>query len=42
MKVLNTEELNRKFQEKIDNDIKIEPNDWMPDAYRIFVLYSNI
>jgi len=34
MKVLNTEELNRKFQEKIDNDIKIEPNDWMPDAYR--------
>ena len=34
MKVVNTEELNRKFQEKIDNDIRIEPNDWMPDAYR--------
>ena len=34
MKVINTEELNRKFQEKIDNDIRIEPNDWMPDAYR--------
>ena len=26
--------LEQKFQEKIDNDIKIEPNDWMPDAYR--------
>lgn len=22
------------FQEKIDNDIKIEPQEWMPDAYR--------
>ena len=22
------------FQEKIDNDIKIEPRDWMPDGYR--------
>ena len=27
-------ELERRFQEKIDNDIKIEPKDWMPDAYR--------
>ena len=27
-------ELERKFQEKIDNEIKIEPRDWMPDAYR--------
>lgn len=34
MKTPNLEELNRKFQEKIDNDIQIEPNDWMPDAYR--------
>jgi ring-1,2-phenylacetyl-CoA epoxidase subunit PaaA len=24
----------KKFQEKIDNEIKIEPKDWMPDAYR--------
>ena len=24
----------RQFQEKIDNEIKIEPKDWMPDAYR--------
>lgn len=30
----NIEELQRKFQEKIDNDIRIEPNDWMPDDYR--------
>lgn len=27
-------ELENKFQQKIDRDIKIEPNDWMPDAYR--------
>jgi hypothetical protein len=24
-------ELEKKFQLKIENDIKIEPNDWMPD-----------
>ena len=34
MKDLNLEELNRRFQEKIDNDIRIEPNDWMPSEYR--------
>lgn len=34
MSELNIDELNRKFQEKIDNDIKIEPKDWMPDEYR--------
>ena len=28
------EELNLRFQQKIDNEIKIEPNDWMPDEYR--------
>lgn len=27
-------EQEKRFQEKIDNQIKIEPNDWMPDAYR--------
>ncbi len=27
-------ELEKQFQEKIDNDIKIEPRDWMPDDYR--------
>lgn len=26
--------LERQFQEKIDKDIKIEPRDWMPEAYR--------
>lgn len=26
--------LEDKFQEKIDSEIKIEPKDWMPDAYR--------
>lgn len=33
-KELNIEELERKFQAKIDAEIKIEPNDWMPDEYR--------
>ncbi|MCB1856923.1 MAG: 1,2-phenylacetyl-CoA epoxidase subunit A [Gammaproteobacteria bacterium] len=27
-------ELERQFQQRIDDDIKIEPKDWMPDAYR--------
>jgi ring-1,2-phenylacetyl-CoA epoxidase subunit PaaA len=27
-------ELEKIFQDKIDNDIKIEPKDWMPDKYR--------
>ena len=26
--------LEKRFQEKIDQDIKIEPKDWMPDEYR--------
>lgn len=34
MEEQNRLELERRFQEKIDNDIKIEPNDWMPDDYR--------
>jgi len=34
MKDINISELERKFQEKIDKDIKIEPKDWMPDDYR--------
>lgn len=34
MKEQDISELERKFQEKIDQDIKIEPKDWMPDAYR--------
>jgi ring-1,2-phenylacetyl-CoA epoxidase subunit PaaA len=34
MKELNIQELERRFQERIDAGIKIEPNDWMPDNYR--------
>lgn len=34
MKEFNLEDLERKFQEKIDNDVKIEPKDWMPEEYR--------
>ncbi len=28
------QDFERIFQEKIDNEIKIEPKDWMPEAYR--------
>ncbi len=31
---MNTTELERDFQNKIDNEIRIEPKDWMPDNYR--------
>lgn len=31
MAIVNLEE---RFQQKVDDDIKIEPKDWMPDAYR--------
>ncbi|MEO5966874.1 MAG: 1,2-phenylacetyl-CoA epoxidase subunit PaaA [Ferruginibacter sp.] len=31
---MNLLDLEKKFQEKIDTEIKIEPKDWMPDAYR--------
>jgi ring-1,2-phenylacetyl-CoA epoxidase subunit PaaA len=34
MKDSDLEKLNEIFQSKIDKDIKIEPNDWMPDEYR--------
>jgi len=34
MNTLSNEELEKRFQDKIDKEIKIEPNDWMPDAYR--------
>lgn len=27
-------EQERRFLDKIDREIKIEPNDWMPDEYR--------
>ena len=31
---IDIKELEKNFQKKIDKDIRIEPNDWMPDAYR--------
>src|SRR5829696_3488304 len=31
---MNVADLEVLFQAKIDTDIKIEPKDWMPDAYR--------
>ncbi|MDU8926241.1 1,2-phenylacetyl-CoA epoxidase subunit PaaA [Alisedimentitalea sp. MJ-SS2] len=31
-------EQEREFQDKIDNDIKIEPRDWMPDDYRMTLI----
>ena len=34
MEAVTQEQLAEKFQAKIDADIKIEPNDWMPDSYR--------
>lgn len=34
MKEINLAELEAAFQGKIDKDIRIEPNDWMPDEYR--------
>src|SRR5574343_1416677 len=34
MRDINISELERRFQEKIDNEIRIEPKDWMPEEYR--------
>jgi len=34
MKNIDIKSLEENFQKKIDEDIKIEPNDWMPDNYR--------
>ncbi len=31
---MQTQDHDKDFQSKIDNEIKIEPKDWMPDAYR--------
>lgn len=31
---MQTHDLEKIFQEKIDNEVKIEPKDWMPEAYR--------
>ena len=34
MDTLIQDKLEKEFQAKIDKDIKIEPNDWMPESYR--------
>ncbi|MFM9028430.1 MAG: Phenylacetic acid catabolic protein, partial [Bacteroidota bacterium] len=34
MQNINEQELERKFQEKIDKGESIEPKDWMPERYR--------
>ncbi len=31
---MSVQDFEKIFQEKIDNEVKIEPKDWMPDAYR--------
>ena len=31
---MDTSELEKNFNEKLEKDIRIEPKDWMPDAYR--------
>ena len=31
---MSTVELEKRFQDKIDNEVKIEPKDWMPESYR--------
>lgn len=31
---MSVQELEKIFQDKVDREIKIEPKDWMPDAYR--------
>lgn len=31
---MSVQELEKIFQDKVDQDIRIEPKDWMPDAYR--------
>jgi ring-1,2-phenylacetyl-CoA epoxidase subunit PaaA len=34
MALAGSEHIEHIFQEKVDQDIRIEPKDWMPDAYR--------
>ena len=31
---MSVQELEKIFQDKIDKEIKLEPKDWMPEAYR--------
>src|SRR5947207_9420587 len=34
MQLMEVHDLEKIFNDKIENEIKIEPRDWMPDAYR--------
>jgi ring-1,2-phenylacetyl-CoA epoxidase subunit PaaA len=34
MEKLNQQQLEERFQDKVDQEVKIEPKDWMPDHYR--------
>jgi ring-1,2-phenylacetyl-CoA epoxidase subunit PaaA len=34
MNIMSIQDLEKIFQDKIDREIKIEPKDWMPEAYR--------
>ena len=34
MKEISLVELESRFQEKVDAETRIEPNDWMPEEYR--------
>ncbi|MFM7667045.1 MAG: 1,2-phenylacetyl-CoA epoxidase subunit PaaA [Bacteroidota bacterium] len=34
MKEISLVELEKRFQDKVDAEIRIEPNDWMPEEYR--------
>jgi len=34
MKEISLVELENRFQEKVDAEVRIEPNDWMPEEYR--------
>ena len=33
-KNMENQELEERFQEKVDAELKIEPKDWMPEKYR--------
>ena len=33
--LMSEKDLEKIFQDKVDNEVKIEPKDWMPDAYSV-------
>ena len=38
MKKQDISELEKIFQQRVDNEEKIEPKDWMPDKYRLHLI----